>query len=367
MLRSSARGFVDKECPTTLVRQIEDSESGYSPELWKKMAALGWMGLAIPGEYEGTGGSFLDLVLLIEEMGRGCLSGPFLSTVAVAAMAIAAAGTERQKQELLPQIARGEKILTLALTEPGGGWDADSIRISANAMNDYYVISGTKLFVEDVSITDYVLCVARTNNDDGSENGITVFLLNTASLGLKYSSFNTIGGTQQYEVVFDSVVVPATNIIGEPDNGRTVVRHMLDWGAIAKCAEMIGAARQVVDMTVAHAKERIAYERPIASFQVVQHLCVDMLTYVDTSRNITYEAAWRLSEELPCAQQVAAAKAWTNEAYVRITKMGTHLHGAIGFTRDHDIGLYYRRAKAAQLAFGDSDYHLEVMARELGL
>ncbi|MBE0415829.1 MAG: acyl-CoA/acyl-ACP dehydrogenase [Dehalococcoidia bacterium] len=369
MLRTSARDFVEKECPARLVRQIEESEGGYSPELWRKMADLGWMGLVIPEEYGGVGGSFLDLLLLIEEMGRGCLPGPFLSTLVLGALPIMAAGTAEQKEEFLPKIAQGEMILALALTEPSARWDAASIAVGAVSEKEQYIINGTKLFIEYAHIADYLLCVARTKDapTGRGEDGLSLFLVDARSPGLKCTPFKTIGSVPQCEVVFDNVVVPAKNMLGERDRGWPVVKDMLERGAIAKCAESIGGARQVVEMTVAYAKERVAYGRTIASFQTVQHMCVSMLSYADTARNITYEAAWRLSEGLPCAKQVASAKAWASEAYERITKMGAHLHGAIGFTRDHDLGLYYRRAKAATLAFGDPDHQREVVAREIGL
>ncbi|MBM3148912.1 MAG: acyl-CoA dehydrogenase [Chloroflexi bacterium] len=367
MLRRSARDFLQKECPKQLVRQLDASDSGYSPELWRKMAELGWLGLAFPEEYGGNGGSFLDLAVLLEEMGYNILPGPFFSTVVLGGLAILAAGSEQQKKSLLPKIATGELLLTLALTEPSAKYDAASIKTTATAQNDEYVINGTKLFVPDANVAHYILCVARTQPKKNTEDGLTVFLVDSKSPGIKCTLLKTLARDKQCEVVFDNVHVPRENIIGKLNKGWPIVSDIIQKATVAKCAEMVGGAQAALEMSVKYAKERVQFNRPIGSFQAIQHYCANMVTDVDGSRFITYKAAWKVSEGLPATYDVAVAKAWTGEAYARVTLLAHQIFGAIGFTMDHDMHLYYRRAKAGEIAFGDSDFQRAIVAQEMGL
>ena len=368
MLRKTARDFLETECPTSLVKEMAEDEQGYTSELWSKMAELGWMGLALPEEYDGMGMSFLDLAVLLEEMGRACLPGPFFSTVVLGGLTILEAGNEEQKKELLPKITAGETILTMALTEPSASYDPASITVKAVPDKDDYVISGTKLFVENANIADYLICVTRTKNGAGKgEDGITLFLVDGKSPGISTTLLKTIAGDKQCEVTFDNVRVPQKNMLGERDKGWPVVAKILQKATVAKCAEMIGGAQASLDMSVAYAKERIQFGRPIGSFQAIQHHCANMVTDVDGSRFLTYQAAWMVSEGLPAVMEVSMAKAWVNEAYRRVTQLGHQIHGGIGFCMDHDMPLYFKRAKAAEPTFGSADWHREIVARELGL
>jgi alkylation response protein AidB-like acyl-CoA dehydrogenase len=368
MLRKTARDFLETECPSTLVKEMAEDEQGYTSGLWGKMAELGWMGLALPEEYDGMGMSFLDLAVLLEEMGRACLPGPFFSTVVLGGLTILEAGNEEQKKELLPKIAAGEAILTMALTEPSASYEPASITVKAVPDKDDYVISGTKLFVENAHIADYLICVTRTRDGAGKdEDGITLFLVDGKSPGIATTLLKTIAGDKQCEVTFDNVRVPQKNMLGERDKGWPVVAKILQKATVAKCAEMIGGAQATLDMSVAYAKERIQFGRPIGSFQAIQHHCANMVTDVDGSRFITYQAAWMVSEGLPAVMEVSMAKAWVSEAYRRVTQLGHQIHGGIGFCMDHDMPLYFKRAKAAEPTFGSADWHREIVARELGL
>ena len=367
MLRKMSRDFLENECPKSLVREMEEDEKGYSPELWKKMAELGWMGLVFPEEYGGAGLSFLDLAVLIEELGRALVPGPYLSTVVYCGLPILAAGTDEQKREILTKIAKGDLILSLALTEPSATWDADGVTAKAVPEGDDFVISGTKLFISDAHVADYLLCVTRTKESRDKEGGVTLFLVDTKSTGISCTPLKTIASDRQFEVVLDKVRVPRENMLGEPDHGWAVIKEMLPKATLAQCALMVGGAQQVLEMTVNYAKERVQFGRPIGSFQAIQHKCADMATDVDGCRFITYQAAWKLSEGLPCALEVSMAKAWVSEAYRRTCVEGHQIHGGIGFIKDHDMQLYYRRAKASELMFGDADYHRELVAQQIGL
>jgi alkylation response protein AidB-like acyl-CoA dehydrogenase len=367
MLKTSARNFLQKECPKKLVKQLDESDEGYSPELWQRIAGLGWLGLMFPDEYGGSGGSFLDLVVLLEEMGYNILPGPFFSTVVLGGLTTLAAGNKEQKRELLPGIASGEIILTLALTEPSVGYDASSVKTTAVAHNGEYMINGTKLFVPDANVADLLLCVARTKEAKNPEDGITIFLVDAKSPGVECTLLKTLARDKQCEVLFNNAGVPKENILGELDQGWPVVQDALQKATVAKCAEMVGGAQAALDMAVAYAKERIQFNRPIGSFQAIQHYCANMVSDVDGSRFVTYKAAWKVSEGLPATMDVAIAKAWTSEAYRRVTLLAHQIFGAIGFTMDHDLHLYYRRAKASEMMFGDSAFQRAIVSRELGL
>lgn len=367
MLRNSARDFLSTECDKATVRKIEESDEGYSPEIWSKMAELGWQGLMIPEEYDGMGMGLMDLVVVFEEIGRNVLPSPFLATVVLGTSPIVEAGTEEQKKELLPKVVTGEAILTLALTEPSVGYSADCVELKAEGKGDIFVLNGTKLFVEFASASDYMVVVARTKSGGNPEDGITLFLVDSKSPGIKIEPFVTTGMDKQCEVVFDNVSVPGASIIGKLDKGWPIVAKTLENATVAKCAEMVGGMQAVLDMSVAYAKERVQYGRPIGSYQAIQHMLADMFIRVIMSKNILYEAAWMVSEGLPAAGKLATAKGFCNEAYKKVTVDGVEVHGAIGTTRDHDMGLYYRRAIVADSTFGDTESQREAVAIQLGL
>jgi alkylation response protein AidB-like acyl-CoA dehydrogenase len=367
MLRTMARDFLTRECPKMLVRELEEDEKGYSPELWRKMAELGWMGLVLPEQYDGMGMGFVELIILLQEMGRSILPGPFFSTVVLGSLPVLFAGTEEQKKELLPRIGSGDLILTMALTEPNARYDAAGVSTKAVAQGDDFVINGTKLFVPNAHIADYIICVTRTREGATPEEGVTLFVVAAGTPGIKCEVMPTIGADKLCELVLDNVSVPRNSILGELDNGWPVVAKTLEHAAIAKCAEMVGGAEAAFDMTLDYVKERVQYNRPIGAFQVIQHYCANMWTKVLTSRNILYRTAWEVGEGLPATGDVAAAKGWINEAYKFVTERAVQCHGAIGLTKDHDLGLYYRRAKAAELAFGDTDFQREIVAQHIGL
>ena len=379
MLRTAARDFLSKECPKSLVKEMAQDERGYTTELWQKIADLGWPGLVFPEQYGGSGGSFLDLTVLVEEMGRACLPGPLFSTVVLGGLFILNAGSEEQKQDLLNRVTQGKVILTLALTEPTAGYDAASVAVDAASVavdaasaeveaagdNGDYVINGTKLFIPDAHIADYLICIARTEKGTVPEEGITAFLVDTKSPGISCTMLKTIAGDKLCEVFFDNVRVPHKNIVGKLNQGWAPVAKTLQQATVAKCAEMVGGAQQVLEMSAEYTKERIVFGRQLGSFPVIQHHIANMMIDVDSCRFLTYEAAWKLSEGLPCTMETHMAKAWASEAYQRVAALGQQIFGGVGFIQDHDMPLYFRRAKAAESTFGDSHYHREQLAQIL--
>ena len=366
MLQKGARDFLEKECPKSLVRQMAADERGNPPELWHKMAQLGWLGLIFPEKYGGGGGNIIDMVALEEEMGRACLPGAFFSTVLLGGLFILNNGNEEQKQDLLPKVARGEVILTMALTEPSGSYYATAVETKAVSVKDDYIISGTKLYIPDAHIADYIICIARTQKGTKPEEGITAFMVDRKSAGITCTLLKTIAGDKLCEVIFDKVRVPKKNIVGKLDQAWGPLEQTLQQVRIARCAEMVGGAQKVLEMSADHAKQRIVFDRPLGSFPVIQHYIANMVMDIDGSRFLTYEAAWRFSEGLSCAKEIAMAKAWTSEAYRKVTANGQQIYGGIGFTVESDMHLYFRRAKAAEVTLGDGNFEREMLARELG-
>ena len=364
MLKTSAQEFLAAECPDTYVREMEVDERGYTPEMWSKIAEQGWLGLIFPEKYGGIGLDFMDLTILLEEMGRYLLPGPYFSTVVTGGMAIMDAGNEEQQQQYLGQISEGQLLVTLALVEPSARWDGEGVQTTATQNGDTWTLNGTKLFVSNAHISDLYVVAARTGQ---GEKDVTLFLVPRTADGITETLLKTIASDRQSEVVLMDVSVPASDMLGELNQGWSTVEKVLKWGAVGKCAEMVGGGQQVLDMTVEYAKQRTQFGRPIGTFQAIQHHCANMATDVEGSKYITYQAAWHLSEGNSSDREVAMAKAWVSEAYRRVCALGHQCHGAIGFTKEHNMQLYSRRAKAAELAFGDADHHLEAVAQQIGL
>jgi len=364
MIRDAANRFLSKECPSGFVRAMVDDPSGYTPELWHGMAELGWMGLLVPETYGGFGGNFLDLTVLLDEMGYFAAPGPFFSTVVLAGLMILEAATETQKDDILPGLVSGERMMTLAWTETEGVFTPEGIRLSATPEDDGYVLSGTKLFVPDANVAHTLICAARTGEGD---EDISLFLVNTPNHGLSINPLITMAGDKQCEVIFDRVKIPRSALLGDPDRGWPVLQKTQLLASVAKCAEMTGGARMVMDLVIPWTKERVQFGRPIGSFQAVQHHCVNMLTYLDTLTYMTYEAGWLISAGKPFEKKASLCKAWVSDAYRKLVALAHQVLGGLGFMEEHDLGLYFKRAKAAELFFGNADFHRELVAREMDL
>ncbi|MFQ5860223.1 MAG: acyl-CoA dehydrogenase family protein [Dehalococcoidia bacterium] len=365
MLKSSAREFLAQECPPSLVRAMEEDERGYTAELWQKMVDLGWPGLAFPEQYGGLGGDFRDLCVLLEEMGRFLVPGPFFAAVVLGGTTLLDAGSDEQKQRVLPSLTHGELLLTLAYTEPSATYQPGGIHLKAEASDDQYILNGTKLFVPDAHVADELLVVARTAEGTNPREGITLFLVTARDPRIQLAPLRTLAGDKQFEVTFNDVKVPRESVLGAVGQGWPIIQRALQRAATATCAEMLGGAEAVLEMTVEYVKQRVQFGRPVGSFQAVQHHCANMATDVEGSRFITYQAAWKLSVGEPAALEVSMAKAWVSEAYYRVCALAHQCHGAVGFTQEHDLQLYTRRAKAKELAYGDAQFHRELVAQAL--
>ena len=369
MLRATARKFLDNECTSTFVRRMMEGETGVTDEFWAKLAEQGWLGLVYPDEYGGSGLGFVDLTVLMEEMGRAVMPGPFFATVLLGGLTILEAGSAEQKKAWLPKIAGGEAKATLAWTEPSARWDAAGVTTTAKPADGGFVVSGTKLFVPDAHLADVLVVVARTSGGRPPEPGISLFLVPRGTVGLETKVLPTMDQTRKLcEVALHDVRVPASALLGAPDGGWQPLNRVVERATVALAAEMCGGAQKVLDMTTEYAKIRVAFGKPIGSYQGVKHKAADMLVEIENAKSLTYYAAWAVDESVPEASlAVSMAKAYTSDAYRRAAANGIQLHGGIGFTWEHDLHLYFKRAKACEFAFGDATYHRERVAQLINL
>ena len=368
LLRNTARKFFENECGSETVRRLMETPEGISAELWKKLAEQGWLGLIYPEQYDGTGLGLVDLVVLMEEMGRAVAPGPYFSTVLLGGLAILEAGDDAQKKEWLPRIAAGDKRVALAWMEPSAQLGPAGVTLTAVKRGETFTLSGTKLFVHDAHTADALVVAARTRPGAGAD-GVSLFLLPKGTKGLEVTLLPTMDQTRKLcEVACSDVTVGADALLGAAGAGWAPLSRVLDRATVALCAEMCGGAQKVLDMTVEYAKIRQAFGRPIGSYQGVKHRAADMLVDVENSKSITYYAAWALDENSPEAPlAVSMAKAYVSDAYRRVAAGGIQLHGGIGFTWEHDLHLYFKRAKGSEFTFGDATHHRERVAQLVNL
>jgi alkylation response protein AidB-like acyl-CoA dehydrogenase len=365
LLRDSARRFLESECNTQFVRQRMAETAAVTDEFWQKLAKQGWLGIVYPEEEGGSGLGLVDLVVLMEEMGRVVMPGPFLSTVVLGGAVVGEAGSPAQRREWLPLIAAGKVKAALAWTEPNLRWDAAGITLTARELADGFTLSGTKLFVGDAHLADILVVAARTRDGSTMEDGVSLFLVPKDTSGLTVAVLPTIDETRKLcEVRLDNVALPAGALLGEKHEGWRPLSQVVARATVALAAEMCGGAQQVLDMTVAYAKIRITFGKPIGSYQGVKHQAADMLVAIENAKSLTYYAAWAVDQgldEAPLA--VSMAKAAASDMVRKVAGTGIQLHGGIGMTWEHDLQLYFKRAKASEVAFGDATWHRERVAQ----
>jgi acyl-CoA dehydrogenase len=361
MLRKSVDEFLSKECPFDTVREIEDSETGFDKKTWKKMAKLGWMELHFPEEYGGLADPFVDLTIITEEMGKKAFPSPFFATVVMSGILLMEGASEKQKKKLLPDIASGKLIMTVAQYEQDGSYQESGINLPAKADGEEYILNGKKFFVLDANIADKIIVAARTTE------GVSLFLVDTENKGVSVQKLHTIGKDNNCVVNFDQVRITKENMIGAPGKGWQILEKMAGKAIVAKCAEMLGGCKESIDMTTAYAKQREQYGTPIGGFQAIQHYMANMRVAYDTSLYYLHKVAWMIDEGMVATKEISALKAQVNEKYKFITERAVQIHGGIGTTREFNIGLFYRRAKAFEYILGDTDYHYEKIAQALEL
>jgi alkylation response protein AidB-like acyl-CoA dehydrogenase len=363
LLRRSAREFLERECPTSLVRQVISDEEGFPRKLYRQMAELGWTGLIIPESYGGLGLSMLDMALLLEEMGRAVVPGPFFSSSVLAALALIHGGSSAQKKAWLPRLATGDAVTAFALLEPSDRLDAHGVTARAKKVRGAYRLTGTKMFVTDAHVADVIVGVFRT--DGKGEEGVSLFLIPREAPGLSIQPLQSIDLTRRpMEVEFRDVEIPASDLLGGEDKGWKIVSRVLDAACVALAADSLGGSEKALEMAVEYTKTREQFGRPVGSFQAVKHMAAEMVSEIEPSRSLVWYAAYAydaLSRE--ASRAAAMAKARLSDVYSRTTNRTVQMHGGIGFTWEHDMHLWFKRAKWNEFAFGDATYHRERLAQ----
>jgi alkylation response protein AidB-like acyl-CoA dehydrogenase len=359
VLKNSAREFFSAECPNAEVRRLMENPTAYDAALWQKMAHQGWTGMVFDEEYGGLGLGLVEMAVALEEMGRALLPGPYFSTVLLAGAAIDAAGTPAQKAKYLSRIAMGEARATLALLEASASWEPDAVQLDAHPTSTGFALSGRKMFVPDADAADFLVCAARRGSDLG------LIIVPRDARGLTVSPLPAIDDTRKlYQVTFAEVPAAEEDLLAIGDSARAALDRALAVATVALVAEMVGGMQRVMEIAVEYAKARKQFGKPIGQFQAVQHLCADMLLLTESSRSAAYYAAWALHERASEADEaVSIAKAYASDAYREVGNRGIQVQGGMGFTWENNVHLYYKRAKASELMFGDATYHRERIAR----
>jgi alkylation response protein AidB-like acyl-CoA dehydrogenase len=361
MLRQSARGFLAKEAPKSVVRQIETDAQGYSTALWRKMADLGWLGMPFPESAGGVGGSLIDAGLLAEELGRAALPSPYIHTVATG-LALLDAG----RTDLVARIIAGDLVVVPAFAEADPRPIPEATKLAIAPVDGGYRLTGLKRFIEYGHAAALLLCSGRIGTEAG-ERGVTLMLVPGDAGGLTRRCLDTTGGDPAAELAFEDVVTGAGSLVGESERGWPVVSRTLRRLLALRSAEMAGGTRQVLEMTVEYTKMRVQFGRPLASFQAVQHLCADMAMMADGAELAARQALWTVDRTEAGAYEVSVAKAFAAQAYRAATVNAVQLHGGIGYMQEYDLQFYYRRARAEEVLMGTTEDHLEQVAAALGL
>ncbi len=364
MIKTSAREFFEAQCPPSLAREMEKDPLGYPPQLWKQLAELGWLGLALPERYGGQGLPLTYLGLFLEEAGRAIAPVPLLSTL-VPALTIADHGSEEQRRDVLPRVIKGDLVLTWALLEQDPRYVPASIHTEAVADDGGFLISGTKKFVENFEAAGLCLVACRTAPPGADGEGISLFLVDTRAPGIAATPLTTIARDKQSHVTFERVRVPRSALVGELHRGWPVVQRMLERATALLCAQMVGAARMQAEMAIEYAKHRVAFGRPIGAFQSIAHACADMIIWIDGGGLLTYEALWRMDHGLPASIEVSQAKAFCNDKCMAVGRMANQIHGGIAFMREFNLNLWFRRIAAMTMKLGTSFEHRARVAAAL--
>lgn len=363
LLQNTAREFLTQECPPALVRELYSDPGGFSPELHRKTAALGWTGLLIPEAYGGLGLGMLDMAVLLEELGRAVMPGPFLFSSVLTTLGLVRAGSPAQKDAWLPRLASGQAVGTLAFLERDDRLDARGVALKAKKTKHGYLLSGTKMFVPFAAVADVLLVVARTAGK--AKRGVSLFLVERQAPGLSITPIDVIDQTRRvYRVEFHQVAVPKTALVGKKDKGWKTTARLLDAACVALAADSLGGSQKALEMAVEYAKTRTQFNRPIASFQALKHMAAEMASDIEPARSLVWYAAYAF-DTLPAeaSRASALAKARLSDIYARTTNRAVQMHGGIGFTWEHDMHFWFKRAKWNEFAFGDASYHRERLAQ----
>ncbi|MBN1366705.1 MAG: acyl-CoA/acyl-ACP dehydrogenase [Dehalococcoidales bacterium] len=362
MLRKAAIDFLKRDAPKPVIQSLQESDTGYTPELWQKAVDMGWLGIVIPEAYGGTGGSLTSAAALFEALGTGPMPGPYFSSGILSALIIMEAAAEEQKKQILPELTEGKRIITLALTEPEFGWEPSSIRTSIKKDGNQAVVKGVKLFTYDALAATHFIVVARNGSGMGSE-GISLVLVDSKANGVTIRKLPGFLSSRIFEVTFDAVKVPLTGILGEENKGWLPLQTGIAKAIPVLCAYKVGASQNVIEQTIEYSRTRLQFGQAIGRFQRVQDWIIDMANYADAARLTTYEALWKLDTGKPSEESIHLAKAVASEAYFEVVTLAHRVFSGISYSQEHAISFHTRASRSLFNYLGQPAYHRREIAR----
>lgn len=361
LLRESCRDFLRERFPVAEARRLQHADTGLPCPMWEEIAAMGWVGCALPDAYGGGNGTLVDAAIIAEEMGRALLPGPFIDVV-VGALLLLETATPQMKERVLPALTSGRSTVALAIAE--GAWPLHPGRIELQARSERagFVLNGVKRPVVDFDTATWLLCAARTSLPSSVAEGVGLFLVDADHPAIEREPFAATGGGGTRALRFQDAIVPAVALLSEPCMGWPAVARATQLGAVMASAMMLGACERVLEMTLEHARDRHQFGRAIGSQQAIQHRCADMAIDIAVARDLTYKAAWTIAKGQPGDWDAAAAKLWTGDAAERVLNDAVRIHGAMGLTDECDVSLYFRHCLSLRYHFGGADLHADVLA-----
>lgn len=366
MLKSAAQTFVREKANRQVLQDLDQTATGISPELWKEIARMGWLGLMIPEQYGGDGGTLLDAAMIFEALGSGPLGGPHFTSAILGAFVILEVGSEEQRREILPRVVQGEHVLALAMTEPDYGWEPESVQLRARRLKEGYSLNGVKLFVRDAMAATHLLVVARTDTASDPSSGITVFLIDRHTPGVAVRNLSGFMGPTA-EVKLENVQVPTSAALGKPGSAWSPLQQAILRAIPVLCAYKVGGCQAVFDMTVSYSQTRIAFGQPIGRFQRVQDHVIEIVNNLDAARLATYEAIWKLETGRPAETSVHLAKAVASEAYHQACNSSHEVHAALGALKEYGLTLHTQSSRGLYHYLGDPTFHKQRLAEGLKL
>jgi len=365
MLRSTALDFMRRDAPKEVIQSLQETDTGCTEALWRKVAEMGWLGIIIPEQYGGTGSPLTSAGVLFEALGTGPLPGPYFSSGILGSLVVLEAGSEVQKQRILPAVAQGEQILTLALTEPGYSWEPGAVQTSAVRKDGDFVLSGVKLFTVDAQAATQFIVVARTREGRDPARGISLFLVDSKTRGVSVRRLPGFLAGRSFEVKLNRVKVPRSAMIGRSGGGWSVLQQAIAKAIPVLCAYKVGGCQTVFDMALEYSRTRVQFGQPIGRFQRVQDMIIEMVNHVDAARWTTYEALWKLDTERPAAESVHLAKAVSSEAYWEVCTLAHRVFSGISYSREHPVSFHTRASRSLYNYLGDPAYHRQQLGRLL--
>jgi len=365
MLDQTAKDFIKNDSPVTRMRQLRDDKDsiGYSKDMWRHMAELGWTCILFSEEDGGLGLGMAEVVVVTEALGRGLAPEPFLSTVMLAGQALAIGGSEELREEWLGSIIEGDKVLAVAYQEKGGRFDLTRIATSAEKTSDGFRLNGEKTQVLDGFGADAIIVSARTSGEDGDAYGLTLFLVPKETGGMTITRQSRLDSRNVALLKLKDVEVSESNVVGTVGQGGQLLSRVIDMATVALCGEMLGGMSAAFERTLSYIKERVQFDVVIGSFQALKHRAAKMFMEIELVRSVVMAAARALDENAENVERlISTTKARCSDAYVLIANEAVQMHGGIGMTDEEDVGLYMKRARASEMTFGDAAYHRDRFA-----